>query len=319
MAPATASLSNCFTPLPLPPTVEAASFAVERALSRLVRSTDGSCDGDGDTRCPRSLRRLLLCKGVLSSSDGSALVELGQTKVICSVRGPRPAGASSLSGGGAGDFQEGGILRCEVRFAHGFGVRPETAAAACHSSIDSAHTSGGAGGGPGQTAAVAEDEVELSRQLYDAIVPAVRLEELRKSAVDLYCSVLQADGSVLPACVAAASIALADASIEMDDLITCCGAAAIAEKGKGGGEDREDSLAPLALLADPSEEETTLAVGTVTLAMLPNFREVTMWEMTGRLSQADSTAAIELCRDGCATMHRLMRKCIVEGVTEGMV
>ena len=286
-----------------------------------IEVEDGrSEDENAARRGPRSLRRLVLSTSVLSKSDGSALVELGQTKVLCSVRGPRAAAASSLGGGGGG-FQEGGALRCEVRYAPGSGVRAETAASSACGPVESSFPGSGFGGGGGSSSAAAQaEESELSRRLYDAIAPAVRVEHLAKSVVDLYCFVLQADGAVLPACVAAASLALADAAVEMDDIVACCSMAAL-EVAYGDGATREnggqeEGQALLTLLADPTEEEIIESTGTVTIAMIPNFREVTLWEQTGKLSPSDSSAAIEMCRDGCATMHQFMRRCLVKADIE---
>lgn len=63
-------------------------------------------------------------------------------------------------------------------------------------------------------------------QVHQALVPAVRLELLPKSTIDVFISVLENDG--IESCVAAASIAasaaLADAGIEMFGLVVACAA-----------------------------------------------------------------------------------------------
>lgn len=58
------------------------------------------------------------------------------------------------------------------------------------------------------------------------MTPAVRLELLPKSAIDVYITVLENDGtsSCLAAAIIAASTALADAGIEMLDQVTACSA-----------------------------------------------------------------------------------------------
>jgi exosome complex component MTR3 len=71
----------------------------------------------------------------------------------------------------------------------------------------------------------AEDR-SLSLAIYQALVPAVRLELLPKSTIDVFITVVEADG--IDACIAAAttaaSTALADAGIEMIGLVTSCSA-----------------------------------------------------------------------------------------------
>ena len=54
---------------------------------------------------------------------------------------------------------------------------------------------------------------------------------------------------------------------------------------------------------DPTEAETRQA-GAVT----PNHKKVTLWSQSGRLTSTMTNAAMELCRDGCRTMHKFMRE-----------
>ena len=64
-------------------------------------------------------------------------------------------------------------------------------------------------------------------------------------------------------------------------------------------------------LADPTQLEVTAKDGSSTalicLAMTPNHKEVTLWSQSGRLSSDMASRAMELCRDGCRTMHKLMK------------
>jgi exosome complex component MTR3 len=57
--------------------------------------------------------------------------------------------------------------------------------------------------------------------LVQALTPAVRLDLLPKSSIDVYVNVLENDGtsSTLAAAISAASVALADAGIEMYDQV----------------------------------------------------------------------------------------------------
>lgn len=67
-----------------------------------------------------------------------------------------------------------------------------------------------------------EEERELSNQLQTALEPAVRLQSFPKANVDVYCLVVESGGSDLAVCVSAAGLALADAGIEMTDLLSSC-------------------------------------------------------------------------------------------------
>lgn len=59
-------------------------------------------------RGPRTLRQIHLDRSVLSQSKGSSLVEWGHTKLMVSVRGPRPVNCSSMNAA-----NNGGGLVCE--------------------------------------------------------------------------------------------------------------------------------------------------------------------------------------------------------------
>jgi len=291
-----ATLSECVVPSLVP---SASSLVRPRSTER-SSDNGGNADDAGDsstTRSNRALRRLLLSTSVLTKSDGSALLELGHTKVLCSVHGPRSAAASSLTGGKS-DFNAGGQLQCEVRFAPSFGLNPQTAVSEAVTSLD------GRGGGAGQlrSSATSLDEIRLSSGLNDAIAASVRLDRLPKCVVDVFVLVLQSDGSVLPAAITAASLALADAGIELFDLVSSCSVAVV----DGEETDKEESI-----LADPNESELLKSRSHLTLAMLPNCREVTFLEQTGRISASTSSEAIELARDGCATVHKFMREYLI--------
>lgn len=293
---ANATLSNCYIPLPV-----ASSSSQRHSNARTQFRTTG--EGKTTNRSASSLRRLCLDRSILSASDGSALLEIGQTKIICSVHGPRPPASSSLSGGRS-DFHSGGVLNCEVRFAPGFGIRPETTAADTALGLDSY------GSRIGGTATRPE-EVELSARLRDALLPALNLESLQKSVVDVFVMVLQSDGGELSGSVVASCLALADAGVEMLDVVCACSVAVMAkfsEEEEAKGVKGPDLLC----LADPTEAEIKNASGTVTLALMPNWGEVTFWDQVGRLEASAASEALELCRDGCMTLHRFMRECLVK-------
>ncbi len=79
-------------------------------------------------------------------------------------------------------------------------------------------------GEPSQNPARAQSDAEreLSAALASALAGAVRLGSFPKASVDVFCVVLEADGGELPAAAAAAALALADAGIEMGDLVAAC-------------------------------------------------------------------------------------------------
>mmetsp|Transcript_19681 Transcript_19681/g.24271 ORF Transcript_19681/g.24271 Transcript_19681/m.24271 type:complete len:312 (+) Transcript_19681:226-1161(+) len=304
------SLTNCYTPslkLPIP----------KNEFNDPSKRPFG--DGTSETRSSKSIRRLYLDRSVLSSSSGSSLVELGHTKVLCSVHGPRPSTSSSLSTGGGKEFHSSGVLNCELRFAPTFGIRPETTVITTPTNLDGFSSSAGSGGG------TSAQEIELSSRLHDAISPSIPLELLMKSVVDVFVMVLQDDGSVFAASVIAASMALADAGIEIYDLVSAC-SVAIVPRGVETKEkkvDDGDSIRNVDgkktgfnLLVDPVENELLDSKGVVTLAMMPNWKEVTFWDQTGLLPPHISSDAAELCRDGCNTMNKFMKQSLTGNLNQ---
>lgn len=67
-----------------------------------------------------------------------------------------------------------------------------------------------------------DEEKDMSSQMLSALEAAVLAHTFPKSNVDVYCLVLESGGSDLAVCVSAASLALADAGVEMRDLVSAC-------------------------------------------------------------------------------------------------
>ena len=128
--------------------------------------------------------------GVVASADGSALLELAHTKVVCSVFGPQPAEGR--------EYTEHGHLDCSLRLAS-FARRPRI-----------------------NGRAAAAEERALSLDLAAALSASVQLHLLPKAAVAVHVLVLQDDGGALPAAISCASLALADAGIALYGLVAAC-------------------------------------------------------------------------------------------------
>ena len=65
-------------------------------------------------------------------------------------------------------------------------------------------------------------EKELAAQLDTALTPSVQRHTFPKSVVDICCMVLESGGSDLAVAICAASLALADAGIQLYDLVAAC-------------------------------------------------------------------------------------------------
>lgn len=164
-------------------------------------------------------------------------------------------------------------------------------------------------------------ETELSSKLQDAIRPSIPLELIQKNVVEIFCLVLQDDGGVFPAMVVAASLALADAGVEVYDLVSAFSVAVIPRsmvEMSGEEDDDEDDYQNRSkgycLLADPSTREMLASEsggGILTIAMMKSWKEVVFWDQMGSLPSEVVLEASELCREGCGVMHRFMRQALV--------
>ena len=125
---------------------------------------------------------------VVSQARGSAYFEVGQTKVVCSVYGPKPY---------TEEFSESGRIRCEFRRApFAKSVRQKAGQAT-------------------------DDEREKSLIMARALEISVILEKFPKSQMDVHALVLESnDCDDLAMAITCASLALSDAGVEMYDLVS---------------------------------------------------------------------------------------------------
>ncbi|KAJ6666031.1 hypothetical protein lerEdw1_000935 [Lerista edwardsae] len=241
----------------------------EESQSPLLFVPAGERGGEAAaSREPSALQPLFARVGLLSQAKGSAYLELDAcTKVLCAVAGPREAG----SGGPSGAGEPRGRLVCEFRRAP-FSGR-------------------GARGRPG------EREPELALALQEALEPAVRLARYPRAQLEVHVMLLQDGGSTLAAALCAAGLALADAGIELYDLVVAC-----ALCRAPGGE----------WLLQPSEPEERAAAARLTVALLPSLNQVAGLLGSGEGGPPDSWAqAVRLGLDGCQRLYPLLRQSLL--------
>ena len=66
------------------------------------------------------------------------------------------------------------------------------------------------------------DEQEMSAVLQAALQAAVQRQTFPKANLDVYCLILESGGSDAAVAITAASLAIADAGIDMYDLVSAC-------------------------------------------------------------------------------------------------
>lgn len=177
-----------------------------------------------------------------------------------------------------------------------------------------------------------------SVQVHQALRPSIQLELFPKSTIDVFITVLEADGA--ESCVASASIAasaaIADAGFEMFGLVAACSACAfpLSSSPNDMDVDEGESKVPedVGIWLDPTAEESSHAKGSLFMACMPAFGTVTNVHQTGIMTTAttgkvrisssttsphglkhQSHQCLDLCLQRCADIHGVMAQALLEG------
>jgi exosome complex component RRP41 len=142
-----------------------------------------------DGRKLAELRNLKIQVGVVNTSNGSAIFQLGNTKVLVSVYGPKQTRFE----------KERGKVFCYFTSAHfcTTGERKKVVRGDKKSN-------------------------EFEEVIKDMVESVVLFENIPHSDLDIHISVLQDDGSVESAAINAVNLALIDAGVPMKDFLVSC-------------------------------------------------------------------------------------------------
>ncbi|XP_040363538.1 exosome complex component RRP41 homolog isoform X2 [Rosa chinensis] len=149
-----------------------------------------------DGRRPKELfmRQIRAEIGVVAKADGSAMFEMGNTKVVAAVYGPREVQNRSQQ------LNANALVRCEYTMAN-------------FSTGDRMRKLKGD-----------RRSTEISLVIRQTMEECILTNLMPRSQIDIFVQVVQADGGTLSACINAATLALANAGIPMRDIVTSCSA-----------------------------------------------------------------------------------------------
>ncbi|EOX95793.1 3'-5'-exoribonuclease family protein isoform 1 [Theobroma cacao] len=147
-----------------------------------------------DGRRPMEMRQIRAEIGTVARADGSAVFEMGNTKVIAAVYGPREVQNRSQQ------ISDQALVRCEYSMAN-------------FSTGDRMRKPKGD-----------RRSTEISLVIRQTMEACILTHLMPRSQIDIFVQVLQADGGTRSACINAATLALADAGIPMRDIVTSCSA-----------------------------------------------------------------------------------------------
>ncbi|XP_033640529.1 exosome complex component MTR3-like [Asterias rubens] len=233
-----------------------------------------------DGRTLEEIRPIFLKAGVVSQARGSAYIEARNTKVICAVYGPHEVQRRE-------GFSMQGTLRCEFKYA----------TFACHSRRQHQKDN---------------EEKQLGLVIQQALQPAICLHKFPKSQLDIFVTVLQNDGSALSAALTCASVAVADAGIEMYDVIVGC---ALRQAGVETSVLDPTTSEEFRSRLDPDETvNTAVNHGSVTVAYLPSLNQLSAVQQTGELDHEVAVQCLKKCIEGCVGMFPVVNQCLTRAV-----
>lgn len=217
-----------------------------------------------DGRGLNDIRPITMRSGVLDRADGSCYLTWGNNKIICAVYGPRELHPKHLA------KPDRAIIRVEYRLAT-FSV------------------------GERKSPAPRRREYELSKILAESIDKIVFLEKFPNGTIDVFITVLDADGGTRCAALTAASLSLADAGIPMRGVLTGCAV------GKVDGK----------MVVDLSDIEDKEGEGDMPVAMIFNTGEITLLQCDGNFTQEEIEEGLKLSKIAIGEIYQMQRKAIL--------
>lgn len=201
---------------------------------------DVRCDG----RDISTHRNLCIKTGIVTQAKGSAYLECGGTKLICSVFDPKEVPNKV-------EYAKTGELQCEFKFA----------TFSCKQRRGYTRDS---------------EERQLCNELRRALEPAICRGEFANFEIHINVLVLENDGSVLATAITAAGLALMDGCIPMYDVIVATSLGIYKNKILVDPTNDEEILC--LSRADDGENR-----GTVMLAYMKNLQQITEFAQNGSM------------------------------------
>ncbi|MDG6954534.1 MAG: exosome complex exonuclease Rrp41 [Nitrososphaerota archaeon] len=209
------------------------------------------------------LRPIKLQVGLVKNADGSAYIEWGKNKIMAAVYGPKEVHPKHQV------LPDRALLRCRYHMAP--------------FSVDER-----------KNPAPSRREIEISKVMREALEPAVVVEDYPRTAIEVWVEVLQSDGGSRVAGITAASLALADAGINMRDLVVGCSCGMI------NGQ----------VVADLDDTEDKEGDGDMPVAILPNLGLVSLLQVDGVYSREKFQKAFELAIQKGKEVYGMQREAL---------
>ncbi|KAH8308026.1 exosome complex component RRP41 [Drosophila kikkawai] len=219
-----------------------------------------------DGRRPHELRHIKCKLGVFEKPDGSAYMEQGNTKVLAAVYGPHQAKGKKTESNDV-------VINCQY-------------SQATFSTAERKNRPRGD-----------RKSLEFKMYLQQSLSAAIKSELYPRSQIDIYVEVLQADGANYAVALNAATLALIDAGICLNEFIVACTA----------------SLSKANIpLTDISHIEEVSGGPMLTVAALPNAEKIAFIEMSERFHIDHLETVIETAMAGCREIRDILEAAVKE-------
>jgi len=218
-----------------------------------------------DGRGIDDLRPIKITVGVIKNADGSAFIEFGKNKIIVAVYGPREVHPKHMA------LPDRCVLRCRY-----------------HMSPFSTDTR--------KNPAPSRREVEISKVIRESLEPSLILSDYPRAVIDVFVEVLQADGGSRCAGIIGASVALADAGINMRDLVSACAAGRLGDN----------------IVLDINDLEDKEGDADMPVAYLPNVEQITLLQLDGKLSSNQFNECLNKAIQGCKLVYEIQKEALMK-------
>ncbi|AFU59311.1 putative exosome complex exonuclease [Candidatus Nitrososphaera gargensis Ga9.2] len=218
-----------------------------------------------DGRGIDELREVKITVGTVKNADGSAFIEFGKNKILAAVYGPREVHPKHMA------QSDRCVLRCRY-----------------HMSPFSTDTR--------KNPAPSRREVEISKVMREALEPALMLEDYPRAAIDVFVEVLQSDGGSRCAGITAAAVALADAGINMRDLVAACAAGKVDDK----------------IVLDINDTEDKEGSADMPVAYMPRLEQITLLQLDGKLTPDQFNECLDKAIGGCKMVYEIQKQALMQ-------
>ena len=234
---------------------------MQQAKRRLIDDEGKRLDG----RRWNELRPIKMEVGLLKNADGSAYIEWGKNKIMAAVYGPKEVHPKHQV------LPDRALVRSRYHMAP--------------FSVDER-----------KNPAPSRREIEISKVIREALAPAIIVEDYPRTAIEVWVEVLQSDGGSRVAGITAASLALADAGINMRDLVVGCSCGIVESQ----------------VVADLDDIEDKEGSGDMPVAIMPNLNLVTLLQVDGIYSRENFQKAFELAIEKGKEVYVMQRAALTK-------